>query len=145
MNEKRVKRILLGLTMVGVGIVAFGSVRRKKLLYKAVQDSVDAVAGNVNNPFGGGASGAACTLSQSKIDTFATELRSAVEIVSIFEGATDEDAILQTIASIGTNACMTRVSNTYQTKYGENLNLRIRSELSGKDLRDYETEILNLR
>jgi len=145
MNEKRVKRVMLGATLVIGGILAFGVVRRKKLLYKSIQDTINDVAGNTSNPFGQGSSGAGCSAPSTTIDRYANQIKDAVEIVSIFEGTTDEDAILQTIAEIQTKACMTRTANRYQQLYSENMNQRIRSELSGTDLQNYETAIDNLR
>lgn len=136
---------MLGASLVVVGIVAFGIVRRKKLLYKSISDKISGVAGNADNPFGGSANPANCQVPSPTIDRYAKQIRDAVEIVSLTEGLTDEDAILTTIAQIQTKACMARVSQRYYQLYDEDMELRMRSELSGTDLDDYETEINNLR
>ena len=142
MTGKQVKSIMIGSVLIIGGVLSFGKNRRKKNLYQAISDTIDKRGGiavgddafDVNNDTSG------CALSESKTKSIAKKLESSMygEWYQLGFG-TVEAKLFANLRSIPSQACLTKVSASYESLFNANMDGDIRSELSGTDLATYQT------
>jgi len=124
--NKRTRNIAIGATLLVGGVAIFGFYRRKKLLYKAVVDKLDAI----QSPYTGVGdltqTGETCAATDAQIETAVDDLIRAMG--GMIDG-TDEDTIYLVTKQINTKACWQKVDARYRQKKGKSLYSAIQSEL----------------
>ena len=140
MTGNQVKSIMVGSVLVIGGVLLFGKNRRKKLLYQAISDTIDKRGGVAvgDEAFDYGADTSGCKLSESQTKSIAKKIESSLwgEWYWLWFG-TKEDKLKANLRSIPSQACLAKVSASYESLFNANMDGDIRSELSGTDLTDY--------
>jgi len=143
---KRARNIAVGATLLIGGVVAFGFVRRKKLLYSQVKKNIA--------QYGGGYTGAGdlvmdtagCPLTQAQALTAAQRLFDAMD-----GPGTNENTILNVTEEAQTRACWNKIALAYyDLTEGGNLRDDITNELDSinpwnTELEDWEDTFTTLR
>lgn len=144
MSMRRARNIALGATLVIGGVVSFGFVRRKKLLYTQVKTNIAQYGGDYTGAGDLGMDTTGCPLTQAQAVTAAERLFEAMD-----GAGTDENVILNVTEEAQTRACWNKIALAYyDLTEGGNLRDDITDELESiwdNDLEDWENMFTTLR
>jgi len=143
---KRARNIAVGATLVIGGVVAFGFVRRKKLLYAQVKKNIAEYGGGYTGTGDLSMDTTGCSLTQAQALTAAERLFEAMD-----GAGTDENVIMNVTEEAQTRACWNKIALAYyDLTDGGNLRDDITNELENwnpfnTELDDWEDTFTTLR
>ena len=146
MSMRRARNIAVGATLVIGGVVTFGFVRRKKLLYSQVKKNIAEYGGDYTGAGDLSMDTTGCPLSQTQAVTAAKRLFDAMD-----GAGTNENVIKNVTEEAQTRACWNKIALAYyDLTDGENLRDDITDELDNinpwnTDLADWEEIFTTLR
>ena len=140
---RRARNIAVGATLVIGGVVAFGFVRRKKLLYSQVKKNIAQYGGDYTGAGDLGMDTTGCPLTEAQAMTAAQRLFDAMD-----GAGTDENTIQNVTEEAQTRACWNKIALAYSDLTdGENLRDRITNELESiwdNELEEWEDTFTTL-
>ena len=144
MSMRRARNIAVGATLVIGGVVTFGFVRRKKLLYSQVKKNIAEYGGGYTGAGDLGMDTTGCPLTEAQAMTAAQRLFDAMD-----GAGTDENTIQNVTEEAQTRACWNKIALAYSDLTdGENLRDRITNELESiwdNELEKWEDTFTTLR
>lgn len=144
MSMRRARNIAVGATLVIGGVVSFGFVRRKKLLYSQVKKNIAQYGGDYTGAGDLGMDTTGCPLTQTQALTAAQRLFDAMDGVG-----TDENTIQNVTEEAQTRACWNKIALAYSDLTdGGNLRDDITNELESiwdNELEDWKDTFTTLR
>ena len=146
MSMRRARNIAVGATLVIGGVVTFGFVRRKKLLYSQVKKNIAEYGGGYTGTGDLNMDTTGCSLTQAQALTAAERLFEAMD-----GAGTDENVIMNVTEEAQTRACWNKIALAYyDLTDGGNLRDDITNELENwnpfnTELDDWEDTFTTLR